>query len=138
MLAGARPLSFQLRRQQLLSACLTPCRSGLGALQALGKGPSASDQRPKAIKSPRTVTAAEGMSNQGTILTTDQTIEQISEHVERRIYVASLYDYNAGRLYGVWIDANQPAEAIWEGVQAKLAASSDPDFSAGRDQARSD
>lgn len=46
-----------------------------------------------------------------------------------RIYVASLSDYNAGRLHGVWIDLNQHADAeevnstIWE----MLSKSPDPD-----------
>ena len=30
-----------------------------------------------------------------------------------RIYVASLSDYNAGRLHGSWLDAAQSAEALW-------------------------
>ena len=40
-----------------------------------------------------------------------------------RIYVASLSDYNAGRLHGVWIDAAQETEAIWEQINAMLASS---------------
>jgi len=43
-----------------------------------------------------------------------------------RIYVASLSDYNAGRLHGRWIDANQSAEDITEEVRAMLAASPEP------------
>jgi antirestriction protein len=43
-----------------------------------------------------------------------------------RIYVASLSDYNAGRLHGKWIDANQSAEAIERAVKAMLAESPDP------------
>jgi antirestriction protein len=31
---------------------------------------------------------------------------------EPRIYVASLSDYNAGRLHGRWIDAAQGVEAV--------------------------
>lgn len=42
-----------------------------------------------------------------------------------RIYVASLSDYNAGRLHGAWIDAAQTAEAIAQDVQDMLAASSE-------------
>ena len=37
-----------------------------------------------------------------------------------RIYVASLADYNAGRLLGRWIDAAQPAEDIQAAIQAML------------------
>ena len=40
-----------------------------------------------------------------------------------RIYVACLASYNAGVLHGAWIDADQPVEAIYEDVQAMLAAS---------------
>lgn len=40
-----------------------------------------------------------------------------------RIYVASLSDYNAGRLHGKWIDADQDASEIWDEINAMLAAS---------------
>lgn len=40
-----------------------------------------------------------------------------------RIYVASLADYNAGRLLGCWIDAGQPIESIREQVARMLAQS---------------
>jgi antirestriction protein len=40
-----------------------------------------------------------------------------------RIYVASLSDYNAGRLHGRWIDATQDREAIFDEIQAMLADS---------------
>jgi antirestriction protein len=40
-----------------------------------------------------------------------------------RIYVASLSDYNAGKLHGAWIDADQSAEEIGEEVSAMLAES---------------
>jgi antirestriction protein len=43
-----------------------------------------------------------------------------------RIYVASLADYNAGRLHGRWIDADQPAEAIREQIAQMLAESKEP------------
>jgi hypothetical protein len=43
-----------------------------------------------------------------------------------RIYVASLSDYNAGRLLGRWIDADQPAEAIHEQIAQLLAESNQP------------
>ena len=43
-----------------------------------------------------------------------------------RIYVASLSDYNAGRLHGVWIDATQDAEDIQEAVTAMLTESREP------------
>lgn len=40
-----------------------------------------------------------------------------------RIYVASLSDYNAGRLVGDWIDADQEADEIQAEVTAMLATS---------------
>ncbi len=43
-----------------------------------------------------------------------------------RIYLASLADYNAGRVHGRWIDANQDAEAIHEVIAALLAESREP------------
>ena len=53
--------------------------------------------------------------------------EQPSPDVERkpspRIYVASLADYNEGRLHGRWIDADQSAEELGDAVQEMLAGS---------------
>lgn len=43
-----------------------------------------------------------------------------------RVYVASLSDYNAARLHGAWIDADQPAEDILAEVKEMLAASPEP------------
>lgn len=43
-----------------------------------------------------------------------------------RIYVASLSDYNAGRLHGVWIDAAEELDEIWSQINAMLAASPEP------------
>lgn len=42
------------------------------------------------------------------------------------IYVASLSDYNAGRLHGWWIDVTLGEDHIREQIQDMLAASSDP------------
>jgi antirestriction protein len=42
------------------------------------------------------------------------------------IYVASLSDYNAGRLHGAWLSAGVGYEELSEGVQAMLAASPSP------------
>jgi antirestriction protein len=42
-----------------------------------------------------------------------------------RIYVASLADYNAGRLHGVWLDAVD-ADAVYEGIARMLRASPEP------------
>lgn len=44
-----------------------------------------------------------------------------------RIYVASLADYNAGKLHGVWIDACDDPEEIEEKVSTMLEASTEPD-----------
>jgi len=44
-----------------------------------------------------------------------------------RIYVASLADYNAGRLWGRWIDADQSIESITAQVNEMLASSPEPD-----------
>lgn len=43
-----------------------------------------------------------------------------------RIYVASLSDYNAGRLLGRWLDADQDAEAIHAEIRAMLSESREP------------
>ena len=48
------------------------------------------------------------------------------EHVpaeEPRIYVASLSDYNAGRLHGRWLDAHLSTDELQAGVEAMLSAS---------------
>jgi antirestriction protein len=46
--------------------------------------------------------------------------------IDPRIYVASLSDYNAGRLHGTWLDAAQEPEALLAGISAMLAASPGP------------
>src|SRR5690242_7244320 len=43
-----------------------------------------------------------------------------------RIYVASLSDYNAGELHGVWMDADQDAGELHQAVAAMLALSNEP------------
>jgi len=55
--------------------------------------------------------------------------ESTAEHepaTETRIYVASLSDYNDGRLHGVWLDANADAEDLDESIQEMLARSPMP------------
>jgi antirestriction protein len=37
-----------------------------------------------------------------------------------RIYVTSLSDYNAGRLHGVWLDADQDVQELTDGIQTML------------------
>lgn len=51
-----------------------------------------------------------------------------TKHDGPRIYVASLADYNAGRLHGVWIDLGDGIDAadVHEAVQAMLAESREP------------
>lgn len=41
--------------------------------------------------------------------------------IEPRIYVASLSDYNDGRLHGIWINAAQDSQDIWTEVQRMLS-----------------
>jgi antirestriction protein len=43
-----------------------------------------------------------------------------------RIYVASLSDYNAGRLHGIWVSAAETAEELSESVQEMLRSSPFP------------
>jgi antirestriction protein len=43
-----------------------------------------------------------------------------------RIYVASLSDYNAGRLHGRWINVDDADEDVWAQLHAMLAASTEP------------
>src|SRR5262245_53299918 len=44
----------------------------------------------------------------------------------RRIYVASLADYNAGTLLGRWIDTDKGEEHIWDEIKSLLADSREP------------
>ncbi len=44
-----------------------------------------------------------------------------------RIYVACLAAYNAGKLHGNWIDANQEPDDIMADIQEMLVASPEPD-----------
>lgn len=46
--------------------------------------------------------------------------------IRPRIYVASLSDYNAGRLHGAWLDAAQEPDALWAGINEMLARSPEP------------
>ena len=45
---------------------------------------------------------------------------------ETRIYVASLSDYNDGRLHGTWLDANTTPDELNAGILAMLARSPTP------------
>jgi antirestriction protein len=48
---------------------------------------------------------------------------EVESGIQPRIYVASLSDYNAGRLHGVWLHADADAEMLAEGVQQMLDTS---------------
>ncbi len=48
------------------------------------------------------------------------------EQTKPRIYVASLADYNAGKLIGKWIDATQDAQAIQAEIHDMLKQSREP------------
>lgn len=54
------------------------------------------------------------------------TSQVIEPDVLPRIYVASLSDYNAGRLHGRWIDATRGPRHIYREVQRMLNASRQP------------
>ncbi len=43
-----------------------------------------------------------------------------------RIYVASLSDYNAGRLHGAWLNAAQESADLHADIAAMLAQSREP------------
>jgi len=43
-----------------------------------------------------------------------------------RIYVASLADYNNGRLHGTWLDATQDPDELYAAITTMLAASPEP------------
>jgi antirestriction protein len=51
---------------------------------------------------------------------------EVSARARPRVYVASLSDYNAGRLHGAWIDADQEPEQIEAEIGRMLAQSSEP------------
>ena len=53
----------------------------------------------------------------------DQTNPEEERKTQPRIYVASLADYNEGRLHGAWIDAAQDEEELERCVKEMLARS---------------
>jgi len=53
-------------------------------------------------------------------------MNQKQNDTKPRIYVASLSDYNAGRLLGRWIDANQSVEKLQADIREMLAESKEP------------
>ena len=62
--------------------------------------------------------------NEGPTKTPEQS--EAERRLAPRIYVASLSDYNAGRLHGRWIDAARPAEELHADIQAMLERSPEP------------
>jgi antirestriction protein len=56
----------------------------------------------------------------------DQTNPEEERKAQPRIYVASLADYNEGRLHGEWIDAAQDEEELERCVKEMLARSPSP------------
>ncbi len=61
-----------------------------------------------------------------TTLPGEATVENEPKEPTPQIYVASLADYNAGRLHGVWIDATLNKEEINEAVTKMLKRSPEP------------
>lgn len=55
--------------------------------------------------------------------TSGRKAHEIEPRDRPRIYVASLSDYNAGRLHGSWIDASQDLDTIDTAITAMLASS---------------
>lgn len=55
-----------------------------------------------------------------------RTVDPGATDTTPRIYVASLADYNAGRLVGRWVDANQSVECIREQISEMLRESAEP------------
>ena len=55
-----------------------------------------------------------------------ETTGERAPNSETRIYVASLSDYNDGRLHGEWLDADDEPDELAEAVQAMLARSPMP------------
>lgn len=56
----------------------------------------------------------------------DPNDHETASEPQPRIYVASLADYNDGRLYGAWIDAAQDESELVEAIQQMLANSPTP------------
>jgi antirestriction protein len=56
----------------------------------------------------------------------DQTSPEEERKAQPRIYVASLADYNEGRLHGAWIDAAQDEDELGRCVKEMLARSPSP------------
>ncbi|MHB8510861.1 MAG: antirestriction protein ArdA [Actinomycetota bacterium] len=48
------------------------------------------------------------------------------QETKARIYVASLSDYNSGRLHGKWVEANQEVDALQAEIQEMLLRSPEP------------
>jgi antirestriction protein len=53
----------------------------------------------------------------------NEVILELPPEIQPRIYVASLSDYNAGRLYGIWLEADQDPEELHDAITGMLCAS---------------
>jgi antirestriction protein len=56
----------------------------------------------------------------------DEPEAEMEPQLRPRIYVASLSDYNAGRLHGIWLDADQDPEDLRLHITAMLRRSRQP------------
>jgi len=56
----------------------------------------------------------------------DNEQREVQHETLPRIYVASLSDYNTGRLHGVWIDATEDIENVYTAVENLLSSSPEP------------
>lgn len=52
--------------------------------------------------------------------------QERDDHAHPRIWIASLADYNNGRLHGAWVDANQDPEDLEQAAWRILATSPEP------------
>jgi antirestriction protein len=55
----------------------------------------------------------------------EQRTREQDPRVSPKVWIASLSDYNAGHLHGAWVDADQGADDIWEGINGVLRTSSE-------------
>ena len=56
----------------------------------------------------------------------EQRTNEQDPRVSPKVWIASLSDYNAGHLHGAWVDADQGADDIWEGINGVLRTSQVP------------
>ncbi len=66
------------------------------------------------------------MSEKGPTGHEEERSREVESRPRPRVYVASLSDYNAGRLHGEWLDADQDTDALLAAVTQMLAGSLEP------------